>query len=219
MVAPVQPVSQTDFQSAAHSNNGRLIVAVSRVQVADPPLDLGCRAGKKHQLGHLPPVQRQLQYPLVVQQRSNTCVPCFHQRCIRLYFDSLGDASHFQDRVDHRVRIDLQHDSGLNKRPEPRQAGFEPIGSHLEALQCIVSGLIGYGSSGDSRGRLGCGHFDARQNGAALVGDPAINLRCRLCPDYGRRQDQQQRYHQRAHSNLERCAFFVGCVFHFLSSM
>ena len=101
--------------------------------------------------------------------------------------DLLGHLADFQNDIDHRTRIDLQHDAALYVSPESRQSRFQPIRTKDQVRQNIGSGFIRDGRSRNARFRLRHLDFDARQHRAALVSCRPADLRRRLRPHAGTR--------------------------------
>ena len=81
----------------------------------------------------------------VLDNLADTDASCFHQSGVRLNFDLLGDLADFQNGIDDRTAVDLQHDSRLHKRPESRQRRFQPIWTDRQVRQDIRTRFIGDG--------------------------------------------------------------------------
>ena len=93
----------------------------------------------------------------------------FHLRGIRLNFDLFADLADFQGRVDHRIRIHLQDDTGLNESPETRQRRFHSIGPSRQTRQTIRTCFIcNRGSRNTCFGLRRC-YFDSWQYCATLI--------------------------------------------------
>ena len=82
-------------------------------------------------------VERQLQNTHVVDHLTDTRVPRFHQRRIRLNLDRLGNLTDLQADVNYRIAADLQHDSRLRKRAEPRKGRFQLVGADRQIRQYV----------------------------------------------------------------------------------
>src|SRR5437879_6070432 len=102
------------------------------------------RPPRTRQVDRLASVERQLQHAHVVDYLTDTRAPRFHQSGIRLNLDLLGNLAHFEARVDHRIAIHLQHDSGLHISAEPRQSRFEPVWADRQIRQYVGAGLVGH---------------------------------------------------------------------------
>ena len=72
-----------------------------------------CRACQHDQIGDVAAVERQLQNLLGVDERSDSRTPRLDQRGIRFDRDALLELANFQDGIDNRTAVDLQHDAGL----------------------------------------------------------------------------------------------------------
>ena len=71
------------------------------------------RSGKRNQFDDSPSIQRQFQNTGVLDHLADSRVARFYQGCVRLNLHLLADLSHFQNDVDHRAAVDLQHNSRL----------------------------------------------------------------------------------------------------------
>ena len=119
MNSSVQQKCETVVGSAGDGDNVCRIVSRSVL----PPATNG-RAGGDDQFGHLPRIQRQFHHANIIHDLTDTCVPRFDERGIRLDLDSLRHLSDFQHDIKHRISVDLKDDSGLHEGTETGKAGF-----------------------------------------------------------------------------------------------
>ena len=119
-------------------------------------------ARKRNEVGYVAPVQRQIQNAQVVDHRAYSSAPRLDLGRIRLYFHLLGHLPDFKNGINHSTCVDLQHDSRLQKAPEPRQSSFEPVRTSHEIRQYIASRLVSHCCSGNARVRLRGRYFDTR---------------------------------------------------------
>ena len=61
----------------------------------------------------------------------------FDQRRIGLYFDGLGNLTHFKRDIDYRIRIDVQHDTRPGKRPKARQRHLQLVRTGRKTRQNV----------------------------------------------------------------------------------
>ena len=73
---------------------------------------------------------------------TDTCGPCFDQRCIRLDLDCLAHLPYFQHHIDRWTAVDLKHNSGLHEGVKSGQRYFQPIGSDRQIGQYVGTGLV-----------------------------------------------------------------------------
>ena len=184
MHGSVQGIHHSELQSASDGDkiscSTRTPNKTARYRACNP-LDSGAR--DCDQVGDPAPLQRQFQNPLVLDDRTHSRAPRFHERGIGLHLDLFGDLTDLQNRVDHRVAVDLQDNSGLYKRTKTEQCRFKSIRTQRQVRQNVGSGLIRDGSSGDARIGLRCCHFHTRQHRPTLISNGAADLRRRLRPD------------------------------------
>ena len=88
----------------------------------------------------------------------------------------------FQDRVDHRIAVDLEHNSALHERAKTRKSGLQAIRPNGKVRQNVRAGLVRNCGPAYSRVRLSCTNFNAGQYGTALILHAAGNLGCCLRP-------------------------------------
>ena len=153
-------------------------------------------AGQRDQIGHLASVERQLQNSRILDNLAHTGASRFHQSRVCLNLDLLSDLTDVKDHVDHRIAVDLQHNSSLYKRTKSRQSRLQPIGTKRQVWQHVQSGLIANRVSTDTRVRLRHCDFRARQHSPALIPDRAADLSCRLRPDERGTKNGSQRSHR-----------------------
>ena len=84
-------------------------------------------------------------------------------------------APSFELEVDRRLRVDADVDDRDDRRLEARKLGLHLVGAGQQPSFDVEPGLVGHDRVGglalDARDR----HGDARQHGAAVVGDSAAD--------------------------------------------
>ena len=122
---------------------------------------LGCCAGEGNQIGHIAPVERQLDNPLVIDHLADRQVPHLHSDRVGLYLDRLADLAHVEHNVDHRAAVDLQQNAGLHKSAETGQRRLQSIGTERQVRHHVQARLIGDRHAADAGVCLCCGDFHA----------------------------------------------------------
>ena len=155
-------------------------------------------AGEYDQIGHVASVERQFQYPFVFDHRTDSRIPRVYESRVRLNFDLFTHLAHFQNHIDNRTGIDLQHDAGPHIGPESWQCGLQSIRTRRQVRHNVGSSFIADGRPRDSGVRLSDGDFHTGQHGAALIFYGAADLCRRLRPhgDAGKKRNQRNRRHE-----------------------
>ena len=124
MRGPIQIVLDAVAHTACNRNAHAPGHAVLR---RGPSLD--GQAGKSDQIGRLPPIERQIEDPLRLDDRSHTRASRFDRSraCLHLdRFGDLADAEHYRNR---RIAANLQLDSSLHVAAESSLGCFQSIGA------------------------------------------------------------------------------------------
>src|SRR5205085_734922 len=123
----------------------------------------------KDEFGRVSSIEWQFQHPLVVDHLTDPRASRFDQSGIRFHLDLLGHLADLQGYRDHRIRPDLQYDSGLQISPEPWKTGLQHVWPDRQVGQCVRPGLI----TDDCSLGAGCClrhiNFYAWQNSSALI--------------------------------------------------
>ena len=119
MRSSVQHVSQAVGQSSADRNDVCRVLTVCSCDAAADGV-----SGDSDQLLDIARVKRQLEHPHVIDHLADARVPRFHERCIRLNFDCLGNLPDLQTHINRWIAADLKHNSSLCKRPKSRKRCF-----------------------------------------------------------------------------------------------
>ena len=149
-------------------------------------VDENSGAGQQDQFLCLTPIERQIQYALIIDHLPHGRILGFDKGSIGLDFDLFGNLAHCQNRINDRAAVDLQHNACLNIRSKARQCRFEPIRTQRQVRQyvgpCLISNNGAFGACVGLRYR----DFDARQYSAALVFHATVDLSRGLRPQSGR---------------------------------
>ena len=82
---------------------------------------LDSRACQRDQFGHIPSIQGQFENPLRFHKLAHTHAPRFNERCVGLHLHSFRNLPDFERDIDHRIRVDLQHNPGPGECSKSRQ--------------------------------------------------------------------------------------------------
>ena len=137
--------------------------------------------------GHVAALERQRLDLLVVDDLSDGRVARLDERCGRCHGYRFPDRADLQRHGDHRIAVDLQHDTGAHIRAEAGECHFEAIRSRRQVGQCVRPCLIGHNLTAEAGVGLCSGDGRARQDAAARVRDGPVDLRRGLGP---RRRDR-----------------------------
>ena len=118
------------------------------------------------QVGDLSSVQWQLEDALVLDDLADAGIARLHHRGVRLDRHAFFELSHFQDDVDDRARIDLEHDPGLHEGSKAGQGNLQAIRSEREVRQNIRARAIGHAAARRAGLRLRRGDRHTRQHAA-----------------------------------------------------
>ena len=173
MRCAVQQECHAVGQAARDRDADRRITPHKTTDAAD-----GRGSGKDNQIGDLAAVQRQLHHAKVIHHLADTGGPSFHQRRVRLNLDLVGNLADFENRIDHRVGADLQHDPRLDKRAESGKSRLQPVRTNRKVRECVRAGFVCHDAALQSRLDLCRGDFHAGQYCACLIPDRAADLRC-----------------------------------------
>ena len=107
---------------------------------------------------------------------------------------------------DHRVAVDLQHDSGLRKGAEAREHRLEAVRSERQIQQHIRTRFIGHRFATETGLSLYCADGNARKNAATRIDHSSVDLGGSLSPPVGGTQEQDhnnadERARNAIHSN------------------
>ena len=191
VIAAIKVICQTVRLAACDRDNCRRIIPAARIQGAIGAGSSNSR--KKHQLGNLTAIERQLQHTRIVDDLPDPCIPRLDQCSIRLNLNLLGHPAYVEANVDHGIAVDLQHDSGLYVGAESRQARLETIRTNRKTCQRVGSGFIRDRVSGQARFRLRHGDFGAWQNCPGLILHCSRDLSRGLSPNARAREHSQQK--------------------------
>ena len=135
----------------------------------------GC-ANHEHQRCWVPAVKGQFDDSLVFNDRADPGAADVHQR--RCGFDSnrFLERTDLEGGIDRRGCADLEHDSGLHVGAEALQRNLEPVRTGREVRDQVRTVFICHNGARQSGSRLRCGDSDTREDGAAGVGDTAVQF-------------------------------------------
>ena len=142
------------------------------------------------------PLQRELHNPLLLDDVAEAGAPHVDERRRRHHRQRLRDVPHAQHRIDHRVRVDLQHDAGLHIGAKSLQGDLQLVRTDRHALHDPRPGLVGHRGAGGPGVGLRRRDRHPWQHGAALIGHLAVELRRPLRPGDAT-HDQQARHDDR----------------------
>ena len=177
----VEQVYQAVTRSTGHGNRGCRIIPDSGIVGVNTTLVRDSR--KQYQLGDLPAIEGQFQHTDVIDHLTDGRGPRFNQGGIGLDLDGFGHLADLEHRIDHRIVVDLEHNSGLRIRAESRQRGFQSIWANRQVRQYIGSGFIGQRAAFQTGVGLGHADFHTGQNCSAWILDRSADRRRRLCPN------------------------------------
>src|SRR5207247_4515796 len=94
------------------------------------------------QICYLTAYEREFQHPRVFDDLPDTGRPRFHQRCVGLNFDCLGNLPDIEHRVHNRAAVDLENDPRLNEGSKSGKRYFELVWTNRQVGQDIRTRLI-----------------------------------------------------------------------------
>ena len=150
--------------------------------------------GEHDQVGHVAPLQRQLDDLGLLDHVTDTGCADVDQWRRALDGDGLLQVSHREHNVDRRHATDLQHDAALHVGAESLQRDFQPVRAGGQVRQDV--GPVGLGDHAAHESGVGLHDRDghARQHTAAFIADRAIELR--RCLATGDTVEHQQPRHE-----------------------
>ena len=156
---PIQRVLNAGYESASYGyTRSPFHIVVTSVATGG----LHGSARERDQISHVTSIERQLENSCFLNHLPNPCVPGFYNRRVGLNLDLLAHLTDLQDWIDHRIAVDLQHDSLLDEGSKSRQGGLQPVRSKSQVGQHIRSGLITYCFSNKTGFGLRCSELDTR---------------------------------------------------------
>src|SRR5205823_2656313 len=117
----------------------------------------------------IPRIERQLEYADIIDDLSDAGVSSFHQRCIRLDFDSFGDLADLKGDINYWIAAHLKYESGSRECPESRKHGLQAIRADWQILKDVKAGFIRHNVSRQAGCRLRRRHLDSREHRAGLI--------------------------------------------------
>ena len=95
------------------------------------------RSDQRHQIVYLAAHERHFQDAGVLDNRTDARRTRLDHRGIGLNLDGLGHLTHFQDDLDRRIAVDLQHDPSLRECSKSRQSRLQPVRTHWQVRQNV----------------------------------------------------------------------------------
>ncbi len=150
----------------------------------------GCGPCDHHQLNGVATLERQRLDLFVIDDRADGRIARLDERRGRFDRHRFLHAAQLQRDRDHRVAVDLQHDSGLREGAEAGEHGLEAIRSERQIQQSIRTGLIGHRFATETGLGLYRADGNARENAATRIDDSSVDLGGSLSPPVGGTQEQ-----------------------------
>jgi hypothetical protein len=133
----------------------------------------GCRlhgeTGQGDELRHLARVQRQLDNPFALDDRSDAGGPRVDERRFARDLHFFGDRADTHGRIHDRIAVHLQHDAALREGGESLELRLEPVRPERQIRQHVRTRLVGDGRTHQAGLLLRDSNRHARQDGAALI--------------------------------------------------
>ena len=148
------------------------------------------RAGENNQIRDLSSLQRELDDALLIDHLADARAADVDERGGRFDGDRLFEIPDAERGVDGRRRADLQDESGLHVGAETLQRDLQPVWTGGKIRDHVIASGIGDDTAREGRVGLRGGDRDAWKDGAAFIGDAAVELRGGLRPD-GRAGQQE----------------------------
>ena len=175
---PVEGVRHAGPQPAGDGDGHRLVA----VPVATDLARVDGRSGEDDQVGHLAPLERELQNLRLAGHLADARALHVHQRRGRFHRDRFLERAEPERHIDDRRAADLQHEARPDVGLEPGQRYVQLVGPQGQVRHDVSAGPIGHHGARDPRVGLCCGDGDPWQHAATVIGHRAAELSRRLRP-------------------------------------